>query len=167
MARIIEELSDKEIENFVRSYKREDKVEGGIFSLAQLQVEKLRRLPSMRSPREVTKFIIETASESSSGTMTYGEVWKFLSPGKSWKGNHSVKIVGNSLGAAIAYCIRHNLPLVSTLVVQAGSRKLSQRAIQAIYDDAKLYGLDVRVGANEFVDHQAQIARDFRTSDLP
>jgi hypothetical protein len=166
MARALEELTDREIENFVKSYEREAKTEGGIYSLAELRVEKLRRLPSARPPGEVTRFVIKNASKSPSGTITYNELWNFLSPGVPWKGNHSIKIVGSTLGAAIAYCIKNKLPLVSTLVVRTGSRTLSDRAIEAIYNDAKAYGLNVGLDAKEFVIREAQKARDLRDEKL-
>lgn len=167
MARNIEDLTDRELHNFINSYKRENKTEGGIFSLAELHVERLSRLPSARAPREIMQFIIENAPKSSSGTVTYGEVWGFFNPGVPWRGNHSIKVVGGSLGKLIAYCVKNGLPLVSTLVVQSGTRRLSDRAIQNIYDDAKLYGLNVGFVPKEFVSQQAEIARQINANTLP
>jgi hypothetical protein len=167
MPRLLSELSDKEIQNFIKSYEREDKTEGGIFSLAELRVEKLRRFPSVRAPGEIFRFIVEEASTSPSGTVTYGKVWEFLKPQTPWQGNHSIRIVGSSLGAVIAYCVRHGLPLVSTLVVQSGSGKLSDRAVINIYNEANLYGRGVGLNADEFVQSEAAKARQINLAGLP
>jgi hypothetical protein len=167
MARSIQELTDQQLLNFIKSYGRAGKTEGGKFSLAQLHVERLRRSPSERSPHEVLKFVVEEARKDPSGTTTYGRVWEFLRPGAPWQGNHSGKLVGSTLGAVIAYCIRNDLPLASTLVVRSGSRKLSPEAIDAIYQDAKLYGLAVGPIPSDFVRQETERARQMNVADLP
>ena len=167
MSRKIEELSDRELANFIKSYEREGKAEGGKFTLGQLQVERLRRLPSEKAPHEVLKFVVQDAQKHSSGTTTYGRVWEFLRPGMPWQGNHSGKVVGNTLGTVIAYCIRNDLPLASTLVVQSGTGKLSDKAVANIYNEAKLYGLDVGLVPADFVRQEAERARKIGVNDIP
>jgi len=167
MPRSIEELSEVELSRFIRNYQASDKSEGGIFQLSELLVERLRRTPTIKSPRDVFKFVVEAASAATDGQTTYQEVWGFLQPGEPWKGNHSIKVVGGTLGAVIAYCVQNELPIVSTLVVQSGNRKLSDRAVQNIYNDCKLYGVNVGPIAEKFVARETQRARELNLRDLP
>ncbi len=167
MARTVDQLSDRELQNFIGAYEREGKTQGGIFTLSELHVERLRRSPSARPPRDVVGFILDRVSASDHGSVTYLELWDFLMPGVPWKGNHSIRVVGSSLAAVVAYCIGNGLPLISPLVVQSGSGALARRAIENIYNEARLYGLDVGPVPEDFVNEEARKARALRPEQLP
>jgi hypothetical protein len=61
----------------------------------------------------------------------------------------------------------HDLPLLSTLVVNAGKRQLKPEAIWNIYNEARDLGLNVGLDAEAFVTKQADLARALRVADLP
>ena len=167
MPKPIVEISDLDLARFVKNYEEQEKSEGGIYKLSELLVERLRRTPTRQSPRDVFRFIIENASASNDGKTTYRDVWNFLSPGEVWKGNHSIKVVGGTLGAVIAYSVQNGLPIVSTLVVQSGNRKLSDRAIHNIYEECRQFGVNVGLVPAEFVASEAERAHALNLSDLP
>jgi hypothetical protein len=165
--RSIEDLSPDELKRFIANYKREGKTDGGIYPLSDLLIEQLRRSDTPRSPKDVLRFVVESASASEDGKTTYHDVWRFLHPDTPWKGNHSIKVVGSTLGAVIAYSVRNGLPIVSTWVVQSGTRKLADRAIQNIYDECKSYGLDVGLVPAEFVARETKRAKQISLTSLP
>lgn len=165
--RELSEYSPRELQSFIRKYEDAGLLEGGVYTLAELKLELLRRNPSPKSPREIFQFIVEHTGKHPAGNVTYGEVWSFLFPDAEWQGNHSGKTVGNALGTVIAYSVRHGLPIVSTLVVRSGSRRLSTQAIQNIYNEAKLYGVEVGLSPKEFVDREAQRSKSVDLTDLP
>ncbi len=167
MPRPIEDLSPDELKRFIANYKREEKTDGGIYPLSDLLIEQLRRSDTPKNPKDVLRFVVESASASADGKTTYHDVWTFLHPDTPWKGNHSIKVVGSTLGAVIAYSVRNGLPIVSTLVVQSGSRKLSDRAIQNIYDECKSYGVDVGLVPTDFVAREAERAKHLELDGLP
>jgi hypothetical protein len=167
MPRAIEDLSPDELKRFITNYEREQKTEGGIYPLSELLVERLRRTDTPRVPQDVFRFILESAAASPDGKTTYQDVWGFLHPGTPWKGNYSIKIVGSTLGAVIAYSVRHRLPIVSTLVVQSMTRRLSDRAVQNIYDECKSYGVDVGLVPGEFVARETERATQIDLTNLP
>lgn len=167
MPRPIEDLSPDELKRFIANYEREAKTEGGIYPLSDLLVERLRRTDTPRAPQDVLRFIVESASESPDGKTTYQDVWGFLHPGMPWKGNYSIKVVGSTLGAVIAYSVRHGLPIVSTLVVQSATRRLSDRAVQNIYEECKSYGVDVGLVPSEFVARETERAKRIELANLP
>jgi len=67
MARKIHELSDVEVNKFIQNYQRLGQISGGVYALHELKLEQLRRAKSPKSPREVYRFVVESASQSNDG----------------------------------------------------------------------------------------------------
>ncbi len=163
----LDELTDREVENFISNYERSGKDTGGRFTLAQLRVEKLRRIKSPFPPAEVAKTIVSIARESKDGLVTYKEVWERFRPDSKWIGNAPRTETGKALGAVIAYCVDHGLPILSTLVVQAGKRAHSDEAITNIHNECRKLGIDVGTDAKEFVKKQQDEALKLVVELLP
>lgn len=140
---------------------------GGRFSRAELLIELKRRRPSTSNGREVTAFIVQTARNSDDGLITYGEVWDRFFDSQPWQGNHSGREVGALLDNSIAYCVRHNLPIVTTLVVQKGARCMTPEAESNIYTEAKSWGVDVGLSPHDFVVLQTNKSRELAVDNLP
>jgi hypothetical protein len=71
----ISDLSDTELDRFEASYRRAHKTEGGKYSLSEILLEKRRRAPSVFGVREVAAKIVELATLSDDGLVTYGDIW--------------------------------------------------------------------------------------------
>lgn len=161
------ELTDKEVGNFISNYEKSGKDTGGKFTLAELHLEKLRRLKSPFPPAEVAKVIISIARKSDDGLVTYKEVWERFRPDSKWIGNEPRTEPGKALGTVIAYCIDHGLPLLSALVVQANKRSHSEEAIINIHNLARKLGVDVGADPKAFVQKQQQEALALVAEALP
>ena len=155
MSRLVGDLSDGELETFAKNYRDQGRITGGKFSLSELLLEKLRRTPCSASGADVTKFIIDKGKLANDGKVTYLEVWSNFFENQPWKGNHSLREVGGLLDRAIAYCIDSGLPIVTTIVVQTGSRSLTQAAKKNIAMRCKELGVDVGHVPEAFVDSEA------------
>jgi hypothetical protein len=164
---ILAELTDKKIEIFISNYEKSGKDEGGKFTLVELRVEKSRRIKSPFPPAEVAKVIVLIARESDDGLVTYKEVWERFRPDSKWIGNGPRTETGRALGAVIAYCIDHGLPLLSALVVKADKRSHSDEAIVNIHNEARKLGVDVGNDPRAFVKTQQQEALKLVAEALP
>ena len=67
----------------------------------------------------------------------------------------------------VRFCHMNNLPILTTLVVEAGKRQLSTKAVQNIYNLCRELGMDVGYDPNSFVAKQADLARALSTNNLP
>lgn len=123
----IESLDERGLKAMIANYEAKNLAEGGKYTLAECLLERMRRLESPIPHVELAKSIIRRARQSADGRVTYLELWNEFRPGIPWKGNASIREVGQSLSRVIEYCIRHNLPLITVLVVQTGSRQLHPR----------------------------------------
>lgn len=165
--RLISEFSDRELDNLITNYRKSGKEEGGVYALAEVRLEKARRIKSPFPPRDVAKVIVESAQQSDDGNVTYKEIWLAFRPDDDWMGNMSQTEVGNALGRVIAWCVDNQLPILSTLVVRSDSRKHTAQAEQNIYDEAKNLGVDVGIHPRMFVQGQAEKARKLMVGSLP
>jgi len=163
----IADLTDDQLDNMESNYRGAKKTEGGIYSLSEVLLEKLRRNPSPFGVVEVARKIVELASISKDGLVTYGDLWKHFRPTTPWQANHSRRMVAHSLGRVIYYCVTNGLPLLTVLVVRGDSRRLSKQAIQNIYDEAKALGVNVGLDPKAFVDNQLVLARTVKLETLP
>jgi hypothetical protein len=163
----ISDLSDKQLDIFEGAYRKAGKIVGGKYSLSEILLEKKRRRPSVFGVREVAAKIIELATESSDGLVTYGDLWKAFCPNTPWEGHKTLRVVADSLGRVIHYCIINNLPILTVLVVQASNRKLSDDAIRNIATECRELGLQVGPDPGAFVDHQKTLARSVIVEQLP
>jgi hypothetical protein len=154
----IEHLSDDDLENFESNYRRAGKSEGGKYSLREIMLEKLRRKPAVFGTREVASKIVELAKQSQDGLCTYGQIWSAFRPGTPWEGHKTLAIVASSLGRVVHYCVTNRLPILTTLVVQTGTRALAPKAIQNIYNECRELGVDVGHDPEAFVKEQAELS---------
>ena len=70
--------TDRQLNNLEKNYISAGKDSGGQFTLAEVKLEKLRRLPSHLDTVTVTRKIVELAKKSEDGLTTYGELWHFV-----------------------------------------------------------------------------------------
>lgn len=163
----IEQLSDEQLDAFESNYRKAKKTNGGKYSLSEILLEKLRRKPAVFGTREVAAKIIELALQSKDGLCTYGQIWSEFRPNTLWEGHKTLAVVAASLGRVVHYCVTNNLPILTTLVVQTGSRRLSHEAIQNIYNECRELGISVGTDPEAFVQTQAELARRLALHDLP
>lgn len=163
----IERLTEGQLSALEENYLRAKRTEGGIYSLSQVRLEKLRRNPSPFDIREVASRIIELARNSSDGLLTYGELWTSFRPNERWEGHKTLSIMSKTLGRVISYCVRNKLPILTVLVVQAANRQLSAAAIENIYNECRGLGVDAGSDSQAFVHRQVSEARSLAVDSLP
>lgn len=163
----IEQLTDEQLDTFETNYRRVGKTEGGKYSLSEILLERLRRKPTVFGTREVATTIITLAQKSDDGLCTYGQIWSEFRPNMPWEGHKTLALVASSLARVVHYCVINRLPILTTLVVQTGTRRLSEQAIQNIYAECRELGMDVGHDPKEFVARQAELARSLVLHDLP
>ncbi len=163
----IRDLSDKELENFIRNYRKAGKTEGGIYTLAELLMEQLRRSGSVFSGKIVATKILTLAQSSDDNLTTYHDLWNDLYPDREWIGHNSKRIIKDDLDLAIHYCVKNKLPIVTVLVVPKIKRRLTEKAINNIYNRCRELGVQTGLIATEFVDQQVEAACNLDISSLP
>ncbi|QIG97184.1 hypothetical protein [Bradyrhizobium sp. 6(2017)] len=163
----IEQLSDEQLDTFESNYRKAKKTEGGKYSLSEILLEKLRRKPAVFGTRQVAAKIIELAQKSEDGLCTYGQIWSEFRPNTPWEGHKTLSVVASSLGRVVHYCVTNDLPILTTLVVQTGTRRLSHEAIQNIYHECRELGVSVGPDPEVFVRTQAELARHLALYNLP
>lgn len=141
--------------------------QGGKYTLQEILLEQKRRLPTYWSAKDVTTRIVELASSSTDGLVTYGDLWKSFNPAIPWEGHKTLRVVANALGKAIYYCVTNRLPIVTVLVVRGQTRRLSTEAITNIYQECKELGVDVGLSDVDFVQAEIRKAMDLLVTDLP
>lgn len=155
----LSELSERQLNTFIKNYEASGRTVGGIFSLADLKLEKLRRTKSAFPPKAVAESIVSLARKSPDGLVSYKEIWVAFRPDQPWIGNAPRAQMAKALGSVIAYCVDKKLPILTTLVVRADSRSQSEDAINNIYNEAKSLGVDVGMSPRNFVIEQQTAAR--------
>ena len=163
----IEDLTDGQLKTLAANYRRNNRTEGGKYSLRDVLLEQRRRAPSPFGTREVAVKIVELARQSNDGFLTYGELWRSFRPGLPWSGHGTQQIVAQSLFRVIGYCVRHKLPIITVLVVRGTHRQLSAEAVQNIYDECKELGVETELNAEAFVKGQIKMAEALALHDLP
>ncbi len=163
----ISDLSATALNSFEANYRRANRTEGGKYSLSEILLEKRRRTPSAFGVREVAAKIIELAALTDDGLVTYGDIWNAFRPGIPWEGHKTLRIVADSLSRVIHYCVTNQLPILTVLVVRASNRKLTNEAIQNIFNECR--ELDVSVGSDPktFVNTQIELSRAVVIDRLP
>ena len=162
----LSELSEQQLNAFIKNYEASGKTEGGIFPLADLKLEKLRRNKPAFPPRDVADAIVRLARVSSDGLVSYKQIWEVFRPDRTWIGNAPRAEMAKALGSVIAYCVDNKLPILTTLVVRAGSRSQSDEAIDNIYNEAKSLGVDVGISPKAFVLEEQAAARLLTPSEF-
>jgi len=100
----IQDKTDEQLKNLVNNYKRLEKTEGGIYSLAEVHLEIQRRLGKAYNGRDAALKIVDLARQSDDGLVTFLDLWKSFYPEQEWVGHKSVREVMAILGAAAYYC---------------------------------------------------------------
>jgi hypothetical protein len=164
----IETLSDHEISNFIKNYRKKNQNQGGIFTLKELLIEEARRSKSAFGDRETVVAIINLCRNSEDNRVSYGDLYNHLSAGAKWKGNATQALMSKVLDKAIAYCFKNSLPILTVLVVRT-NRQLSSEAIENIFVTAKEMGVDAGLNAQNFVHIQTLNSVEFlnRQIELP
>jgi len=160
MTRKIQDMSDQELLNLQSNYQKRGVSDGGMFSLAEVNREIYNRTPSEKNGREVADLICSLLQKSGSEHITYKDIWIEIASNAAWQGNHSARIVGNALRVCISYCVENNYPILTTLVRQ-GTGKITEDAIQNIYNEAKMLGVDVGLSPEKFVTQQQVTSLEF------
>ena len=71
------------------------------------------------------------------------------------------------LDSAIHYCIKNKLPIVTVLVVPKSNRRLTEKAINNIYNRCRDWGVQTGLIATDFVERQIENACNLDISSLP
>jgi hypothetical protein len=153
-------LTDAQLQALEHNFVEKSALASKHYILKDIRRELLRRATAGIDGGEVVRVILSLAGKSPDCFTTYGELHAKLWADKRFVGHGSMTKVKKALGAAILYCVQNGLPCVTTLVVQAGERTLSERASVNICDT--LRGLGVEVGSNieEYVLEQTLAAMD-------
>jgi hypothetical protein len=159
-------LSDRQIADVVRRYREKGLTEGGPWSLAELLMEQRRRIRSELPTVGVARKIVELSSKSPDGLTTYKDIWSAFRPGEAWIGNKSQQTVASALARVVAYCVRNGLPILTVLVVQSASRRLSPEAVANIYNEARELGVPAGLDAGAFIEDQRARAREIAAIQL-
>jgi hypothetical protein len=163
----ITDLTDQELDQFERNYRRQNRSEGGIYTLSEVLLEKKRRRPSPFGVREVAAKIVELAAQSHDGLLTYGDIWHAFRPNVPWEGNYSQKIVADCLNRVIHYCVTNRLPILTVLVVRSNNRRLTLDAIENIVLECKELGIETGLDSSAFIQEQIALSRNVVAENLP
>ena len=134
---------------------------GGKYSLTSAILESHRRQSSEIEVSLLAKFIFERSKDSPDGLVTYKEIWEFFFPNKPWSGNHPRTVISNALYKVIFLCVSNSWPMITTVVVQTQSRKLSDDAKMNIFNEAKELGIDVGLNVDQFIAQQLELTKTF------
>lgn len=146
----IQEVSDADLAQLVKNYKKYDKVEGGMFPLSEIYIEQRYRIKTDFSAEQIFEKILECSLISDDGFVTYLQLWTEFYK-KPWKATHSVNVVMDMMGKVIGYCVDKRLPIVTTLIVRTANRKYTPKAAENIYSECRMLGMKIGdVSAKEF-----------------
>jgi hypothetical protein len=144
--RPISKLTDEELANLEANFVAAGVEASQRHTLKQIRRELMRRATKGLDGGEVVGHILTLASTSKDYLLSYGDLHASLWPTEDFVGHSSIRKIKAALGAAILYSVENGLPCITTLVVHAKTRCLSERAARNIYETLK--GLGVEVGAN-------------------
>jgi hypothetical protein len=158
--RPVDKLTDAELVTLEGNFVEKGVTVSKHYALTDVRRELLRRATAGIDGADVFNHIALLAGVSPDCLTTYGNLHSKLWPNEEFVGNGSVGRVMKALGAAIYYCVEHGLPCITTLVVNAKDRTLSERAAANIYNTLK--GLGVKVGSDveEYILRETLAAMD-------
>lgn len=151
--------TSEQIDTLVQRYRERGKTEGGKFTLPELLLEQKRRIPSKFGGDEVVRGIIALAGKSSTGLVSYGKLYNYLSGGLPWKGNATQGEMSRALDRGIYHCFQNSLPILTVVVVRQNG-KLAPEAIQNIYNECKELGIDVGISPTLFIETQLALCKE-------
>jgi hypothetical protein len=158
--RLVSKLTDEELANLEANFVAAGVEASQLYSLQHVRRERLRRATKGLDGREVVGHIMALAAASSDYFTAYGDLHASLWPTEKFVGHASIGKVKKALGAAILYCVENGLPCLTTLVVHAKTRSLSDRAARNIYETLKGLGVEVGDSVEDFVLEQTLAAMD-------
>lgn len=164
----IEVLTVSQLKDNVRRYREQGVTTGGHYSLAELLQELNNRVkPGAFGTVETARKIIELSGQSTDGLISYGDLWKAFRPNEPWSVFKSRKAVTDALAQVGYYCVRHKLPLIITLVVNAGKNALTDKAKSNIYEFWTDRGLESDGDRDAFITRQQELSRQLTATHLP
>lgn len=164
----IEALTVSQLKDNVRRYREQGVTTGGHYSLAELLLELNNRVkPGAFGTVETARKIIELSGQSTEGLISYGDLWKAFRPNEPWSVFKSRKAVTDALAQVGYYCVRHKLPLIITLVVNAGKNALTDKAKSNIYEFWTERGLESDGDRDAFITRQQELSQQLTASQLP
>ena len=110
------------------------------------------------SAKRIAVLIVAMVSRSSDRRVSYKELWE-EALGSDWS-TSSQGPMNRKLREVIQFCVRNDLAVVTALVVSSETWRLSRKAIDSIYRDAKETGMRVGRVASAFVHQQQQKAEE-------
>jgi hypothetical protein len=153
-------LTDEQLAMLEDRYVKGGITVGPYYTLQEIRRELLRRATDGFNGSEVVSHIMALAAASRDYLTTYGDLHSRLWVNEPFIGHHSVRQTMKALGAAILYCVESGLPCMTALVVDAGDRRLSDRATHNIYNEMKKLGQDVGANVEDYVLEQTLAAMD-------
>ena len=163
----VDKLTDAELTILEANFVKKGAVASQHYALKDVRRELLRRATAGIDGGEVFNHIASLAGNSPDCFATYGDLHSRLWPNDHFVGNGSVGRIMKALGAAILYGVQHGLPCITTLVVKAKDRTLSERAAANIYNTLKGLGVQVGGDVEEFILEQTlaamEVAANFTT----
>lgn len=107
------------------------------------------------STESIIAHMIVLSSKSPDGLMTYVDLWNALYPQTPWRGHGALHIIGKVMGRVTAHCVDQGLPILTTLIVQKGTRRMSEFAMKNVFAACKERGMKTdHVNAIAFCPHQ-------------
>jgi hypothetical protein len=158
--RPVSKLTDAELQAIEENLVKKGVTESKHYALKDVRRERLRRATKGLDGREVVSHILGLAALSPDYYTSYGALHACLWPGEKFIGHHSMRKTMNALGAAILSCVESGLPCMTTLVVDARDRQLSDRAARNIYETLKGLGVEVGSSVEDYVLEQTLAAMD-------
>ncbi len=140
--------------SFENNYLRLNKTQGGIYTLVEVRRELQRRQGGKHDGKTVYKTILALLSASATGYISYGQLFSKLHK-VQWVGNGSQQLLNKDLGAVVYHCVQNNLPIITSLIISATARQLTDQAKQNIYDCAQRLGItNMPSSVDIFIDDQ-------------
>lgn len=165
--RPVDKLTDAELQALEENFVKKGVVVSKHYALRDVRRELLRRATAGIDGGEVFNHIASLAGNSPDSLVAYGDLYSRLWPNDLFVGNGSVGRIMKALDAAICYCVQRGLPCITTLVVKAKDRSLSERAAANIYNTLKGLGVQVGGDVEEFILVQTlaamEVAANFTT----
>lgn len=158
-------MTSQQLESLAQSI-RGGTARGVLFTLADVNAELVRRMPSTLDVRRIAATILDQAKKSPSRVTTYGDVWLEMT-GKAWRGNGPRAHMIKGLTKLIGYCHQHHLPMITVLVVSKQEGKLTDKAIAGICRDCESLGIDMGPDKAKYVKDEAEKSLRLTVENLP
>lgn len=158
--RPVSKLTDAELATVEDRLVEQGLTESPYHTLADVRRERLRRATKGLDGGEVVGHILALAAASRDYLTTYGALHASLWPGEVWSAYKSIGKIKKALGAAILYCVENGLPCLTTLVVHANTRGLSESAAGNIYETLKDLGVEVGANIEDYILEQTLASMD-------